>query len=76
MCSKTIIAFPSTFIAAEIFKNYFFMVEFIVVRWSLLARLATVLVWQRAVNRQPGFRSGNSNGRRFRKSNRLLGLAP
>ena len=46
------------------FQNYFFMVEFIVVRHSLLARLAAVSVWQRAVNRQPGYRSGNSKGRR------------
>ena len=30
---------------------------------ALLARLATVLVWQRAVSRQPSFRSGNSKGR-------------
>ena len=44
MCSTTIMSFTSTFIAADIFKNYFFMVEFTVVRWSLLARLATVSV--------------------------------
>ena len=44
MCSKTIMSFTSTFIAADIFKNYFYMVEFTAVRWSLLARLATVSV--------------------------------
>jgi hypothetical protein len=46
------------------FKNYFFRVKSTVVQPPLLARLATVLVlWQRAVNRQPGYRSGNSKGR-------------
>jgi len=40
------------------------MVKCICVRGSLLLLLATVLVlWQRAVNRQPGYRSGNSKGR-------------
>ena len=45
------------------FRNYFFMVKSTVVQPPLLARLATALVWQRAVNRQPSFRSGNSKGR-------------
>ena len=64
MCFTTLLGFLSTFIAADIFKNLFPMVEFIVVRRSLLARLATVSVlWQRAVNRQPGYRSGKSKGR-------------
>ena len=47
-----------------IFRNHFFMVKCICVRAPSLPRLATVLVWQRAVNRQPGYRSGNSKGRR------------
>ena len=55
---KTILGFTITFSGANIFKNYFCMVQFIVVRWSILARLATVLVWEREVNCQPGFRSG------------------
>ena len=42
MCSTTIIEFPSTFIAADIFKNYFFIVKSICVQPPLLARLATV----------------------------------
>ena len=41
-------------------KNIIFMVKTTGVRGPTLARLAMVLVWQRAVNRQPGFRSGNS----------------
>ena len=57
MCPTTILGFTSTFIAAEIFKNYFFMVKSTVVQPTLLAHLATVLVWQRAVNRQPGSHS-------------------
>ena len=44
MCSKTILEFTSTFIAADIFKNYFFMAESICVQPPLPARLATVLV--------------------------------
>ena len=40
MCFKTILEFPSTFIAANIFKNYFFMVRRMCVQSSLLARLA------------------------------------
>ena len=44
MCFKTIMSFTSTFIAADISKNYFVVVEFTAVRWSLLARLATVSV--------------------------------
>ena len=57
MCSTTIIAFTSTFIAADIFKNYFFMVKSICVQSPLLARLATVSVWQRAENCQPRSRA-------------------
>ena len=56
MCSKTIIVIPKHFQNAMIFKNDFFMVKSTVVQ-PLLARLATVLVWQRAVNRQPGSRA-------------------
>ena len=56
MCSTTIIEFPG-FTAADIFRNYFFMARRMCVQPSLLARLATVLVWQRAVNRQPGSRA-------------------
>ena len=44
MCSKTIMSFTSTLLAVDIFKNYVCMVEFTAVRWSLLARLATVSV--------------------------------
>jgi hypothetical protein len=44
MCSTTILEFTSTFIAADIFKNYFFMVKSICVQPPLLARLATVSV--------------------------------
>ena len=39
------------------------MIKSICVQPPLPARSATVLVWQRAVNRQPGYRSGNSKGR-------------
>ena len=41
MCFKTIMVFHRALQYATFFKNYFFMVEFIVVRCSLLARLAT-----------------------------------
>ena len=41
------------------------MVTCTCVRGSTLARLAMVLVWQRAVNRQPGSRSDNSLSRRL-----------
>ena len=44
MCSETILEFTSTFIAADIFKNYFSMVNSICVQPPLLARLATVSV--------------------------------
>ena len=55
---------PKHFQEAMIFRNYFFMGRRTCVQPSLLACLATVLVlWQRAVNRQPGYRSGNSKGR-------------
>ena len=63
MCFKTIMSFTRPLLEAYFFNNYLFMVDFTTVRRSLLARLATVLVWQRAVNRQPGYRSGNSKGR-------------
>ena len=58
MSSTTIIEFTSTFIAADIFKNYFFMVRRMCVQPPLLVRSATVSVLCRnpAVNRQPGFR--------------------
>ena len=39
------------------------MVKTTGVRGPTLARLAMVLVWQRAVNRQPGSRSNNSQSR-------------
>jgi hypothetical protein len=35
---KTIMSFTSTFIAADIFRNYFFMVNITVVQPPLLAR--------------------------------------
>ena len=38
-------------------RNMFFMVKSTVVRGRLLFLLATVLEWQRAVNRQPGSRA-------------------
>jgi len=63
MCSTTIILIPNHFKEAMIFRNYFFMVKSTVVQPPLLVRLATVSVWQRAVNRRHGFRSGNSKGR-------------
>ena len=63
MCFTTIIVIHTHFQKATIFRNYFFMVKSICVQPPLLARLATVSVWQRAVNRQPSFRSGNSKGR-------------
>ena len=44
MCSTTIIEFTSTSIAADIFRNYFFMARRMCVQPSLLARLATVSV--------------------------------
>ena len=61
------------FYKAMTFENMFFMVEIICVRGRLLFFFLSVLVllfigknlllyelWQRAVNRQPGFRSNNS----------------
>ena len=48
------------FLEAIAFKNMFIMVKSTVVRDRLLFLFPTVLVWQRAVNRQPGFRSDNS----------------
>ena len=42
MCFTTILEFPSTFIAAGIFRNYFFMGRRTCVQPPLLARLATV----------------------------------
>ena len=62
MCSTTIIEFTSTFTAAGISKNYFFMAKSTVVQPPLLARFATVSVLCRnpAVNRQPGFRREDS----------------
>jgi hypothetical protein len=63
MFSTTIMEIHKHFREAMIFKNYFFMVKSTVVQPPLLARLATVSVWQRAVNRQPGYRSGNSKGK-------------
>ena len=63
MFFKTIMEIHTHFQEAMIFRNYFFMAKSTVVQPPLLVRLATVSVWQRAVNRQPGFRSGNSKGR-------------
>ena len=65
---KTITAFTRPLVDSYFFKNYFFMVEFTAVRWSLLARLATVLVWQRAVNRQPSFHREDSSSPRPRQN--------
>ena len=58
--SKTIIGPPRQLFDDNVFQNNIFMVMCIYVRGPTLARLATVLVWQRAVNRQPGSRSDNS----------------
>ena len=63
MFFTTIIEIHKHFHEAMIFKNYFFMVKSTVVQPPFLARLGTVSVWQRAVNRQPGYRSGNLKGR-------------
>ena len=41
-------------------KNKIFMVKTTGVRGPTLAQFDSVLVWQRAVNRQPGSRSNNS----------------
>ena len=60
MLSKTIIGPPRQLFDDNVCQTNFFMVESTGVRGSTLARLATVLVWQRAVNRQPGSRSDNS----------------
>ena len=58
--SKTIIGLPRTLADDIILQNIIIMVKSTVVRGPSLARLAMVLVWQRAVNRQPGSRSNNS----------------
>ena len=58
--SKTIIVINKHFFESNIIKNNIFMVKSTGVRGPSLARLAMVLVWQRAVNRQPGSRSNNS----------------
>ena len=58
--SKTIIVINKHFFEANIIQNNIFMVKTIYVRGPTLARLAMVLEWQRAVNRQPGSRSNNS----------------
>ena len=63
MCFTTIIEIHKHFQSTITSRNHFFMVKSICVQPPLLARLATVLVWQRAVNRQPGYCSGNSKSR-------------
>ena len=64
MFSTTIMDIPKHFQRQMISKNHFFVVKSTIVQPPLLTRLATVSVlWQRAVNRQPGFRSGNSKSR-------------
>ena len=55
-----IIGLPRRLIDDILLNNNIFMVETTGVRGPTLARLAMVLVWQRAVNRQPGSRSDNS----------------
>ena len=61
---KTIMIIHKDFKNAMTFRNHFFMVKSICVQPPVLACLATVSVlWQRAVNREPGYRSGNSKGR-------------
>ena len=60
MLSKIIIGLPRTLVDGFFCQNNFFMVESTGVRGPTLARLATVSVWQRAVNRQPRSRSNNS----------------
>ena len=56
---KTIIGLPRP-LDDILIKNNILMVKSICMRGPTLARLAMVLVWQRAVNRQPGSRSNNS----------------
>ena len=58
--SKTIMSLLRTLGGDTFLKNNIFMVKTTGVRGPTLARLAMVLVWQRAVNRQPGSRSDNS----------------
>ena len=58
--SKTIMSLLRPLVDDISIKNIIFMVTTTGVRGPTLARLATVLVWQRAVNRQPGSRSDNS----------------
>ena len=58
--SKAIIALPQRLFDGIPIKNNFYMVMCICVRGSTLAQFDTVLVWQRAVNRQPGSRSDKS----------------
>ena len=48
---------PRPLVDHIIIQNIIIMVESTGVRGPTLARLAMVLVWQRAVNRQPGSRS-------------------
>ena len=49
-----------TLVDGFLIKNNICIVKTTGVRGPTLARLAMVLVWQRAVNRQPGSRSDNS----------------
>ena len=58
--SETITVIPKQPFETNLFFNNIFMVKTTGVRGPTLARLAMVLVWQRAVNRQPGSRSDNS----------------
>ena len=47
---------PRPLVDDILIQNLFFMVKRTSVRGPSLARLATVPVWQRALNRQPGSR--------------------
>ena len=58
--SKTIMRLTRRLVDGFLIKNNIFMVKTIGVRGPTLAQFDNVLVWQRAVNRQPGSRSDNS----------------
>ena len=61
---KILMEIPKHICGGNISEFMFHLGKCICVRWPLLFLFPRVLVlWQRAVNRQPSFRSGNSKGR-------------
>ena len=62
MFSTTIMEIPKHFQEAMIFRNYFFMVKSTVVQPPLLARLATVSVWQSSGKPSTKFPLGELEG--------------